>query len=89
MVVDPDVVAHLTSATGAEGPLGRLTPREREVLQLMATGLSNGQIGARLFLSQAAVGKHVANIFAKLGLPPGEENRRVRAVLLWLRHGAD
>ncbi|GAB3624790.1 response regulator transcription factor [Mariniluteicoccus endophyticus] len=86
VVVDPEVVAHLTAPRSDDGPLARLTPREREVLQLMAAGLSNSQIGEKLFLSQAAVGKHVANVFAKLDLPPSEENRRVRAVLLWLRH---
>lgn len=63
----------------------RLTRREREVLALMAEGLSNSQIAVRLVVSDGAVGKHVANILAKLDLPPGEENRRVRAVLTWLR----
>lgn len=70
---------------GAPSALARLTEREREVLELMAEGLSNSQIEQRLYLSTAAVGKHVANIFTKLGLPPGEQNRRVRAVLAWLR----
>lgn len=84
VVVDPQVVAHVMRRR-EDGPLSSLTPREREVLQLMAEGLANGQIGERLFLSAAAVSKHVANVFLKLGLPPGEENRRVRAVLTWLR----
>lgn len=63
----------------------RLTHREREVLALMAEGLSNSQIAARLVVSDGAVAKHVAHILAKLDLPPEEENRRVRAVLAWLR----
>ena len=65
--------------------LERLTPREAEVLTLMAEGLSNGRIAQRLMVSDGAVAKHVANIFLKLDLPPGEENRRVRAVLAWVR----
>ena len=65
--------------------LERLTPRETEVLTLMAEGLSNGRIAQRLVISDGAVAKHVANIFLKLDLPPGEENRRVRAVLVWVR----
>ena len=65
--------------------LERLTPREAEVLTLMAEGLSNGRIAQRLVISDGAVAKHVANIFLKLDLPPGEENRRVRAVLVWVR----
>lgn len=65
--------------------LERLTPREAEVLTLMAEGLSNGRIAQRLVISDGAVAKHVANIFLKLDLPPGEENRRVRAVLAWVR----
>lgn len=69
-----------------DGPqLGRLTPREVEVITLMAEGLSNRQITERLVLSDGAVAKHVANVFLKLDLLPGEENRRVRAVLTWLR----
>ena len=69
-----------------DGPqLGRLTPREAEVITLMAEGLSNRQIAERLVLSDGAVAKHVANVFLKLDLLPGEENRRVRAVLTWLR----
>lgn len=84
VVVDPDVVAHVVRDPQT-GPLATLTPREREVLQLMAEGLSNSEIGARLVLSSAAVSKHVANVFLKLDLAPGEENRRVRAVLAWLR----
>lgn len=64
--------------------LGELSQRELEVLELMAQGLSNAQIAEQLFLSGAAVAKHVSNIFMKLGLAPGEENRRVRAILAFL-----
>lgn len=84
VVVDPDVLAHI-ARDRSDGPLSALTPREREVLQLMARGLSNTQIAEELVLSSAAVSKHVANVFLKLGLPPEEDNRRVRAVLTWLR----
>ena len=82
-VVDPEVVATLLGARrrGVE----RLTPREREVLGLMAEGLSNAQIARRLVLSAAAVSKHVSGVFTKLGFLPEDENRRVRAVLIWLR----
>lgn len=65
--------------------LERLTPREEEVLALMAEGLSNAQVAERLVLSDGAVAKHVANVLAKLDLPPSEDNRRVRAVLTFLR----
>lgn len=83
-VVDPEVVKALVSArhSGIED----LTDREREVLEHMAAGDSNTQISARLFLSAGAVSKHVANVFMKLGMAPSDENRRVRAVLTWLRH---
>lgn len=82
-VVDPEVVATLLGSRrrGVE----RLTPREREVLGLMAEGLSNAQIARRLVLSAAAVSKHVSGVFTKLGFLPEDENRRVRAVLIWLR----
>ena len=72
-----------SAAPGGAG-LDRLTRREQEVLELMAQGLSNAQIAERLVLSDGAVAKHVANIFRGLDLQPGEENRRVRAVLAWL-----
>ena len=91
VVVDPEVLARLMGAparTPAQADaerVARLTEREREVLALMAEGLSNAQIAGRLVLSDGAVAKHVANILAKLDLPPGENNRRVRAVLTWLR----
>lgn len=66
----------------------RLTLREAQVLSLMAQGLSNQQIAARLVLSDGAVAKHVAGILTTLGLLPGQDNRRVRAVLMWLRAAA-
>ena len=74
------------NASAAPGGVGldRLTRREQEVLGLMAQGLSNAQIAERLVLSDGAVAKHVASIFRGLDLQPGEENRRVRAVLAWL-----
>jgi DNA-binding NarL/FixJ family response regulator len=82
--LDPEVVAQLL--TGARGePVERLSPREREVLALMAEGRSNAGIAAALVVSGGAVEKHVASIFGKLGLPPSEgENRRVLAVLRYL-----
>ena len=84
-VLDPEVVAGLVSGSGREQPLERLTPREREVLTLMAEGRSNAAIAARLFVSEKAVGKHTSAIFTKLDLPPAaDDNRRVLAVLAWL-----
>ncbi|WP_432927627.1 response regulator [Microbispora sp. CA-135349] len=83
--MDPEVIARLLASNARNEPLGRLTPREREVLELMAEGRSNAAIGQRLFLSDSAVGKHTANIFAKLGLGPSDDdNRRVLAVLAFL-----
>ena len=85
--MDPEVIARLLSTASANVPLARLTPREREVLDLMAQGRSNVAIGQRLFLSESAVGKHTANIFAKLNLhtDASEHHRRVLAVLTYLR----
>ncbi|EPH03801.1 hypothetical protein HMPREF1531_01227 [Propionibacterium sp. oral taxon 192 str. F0372] len=82
VVIDPEV-ARAMMMTSRSG-LGELTRRELEVLELMARGESNSQIAGRLVLSSAAVAKHVSNIFAKLGLAPDEENRRVRAILAFL-----
>lgn len=82
VVIDPEIATLLV--TGRRTALDALTHREREVLELMARGLSNTQIAEHLVLSAGAVSKHVANIFTKLGLPAGEENRRVRAVLAYL-----
>lgn len=81
-VVDPEVATRLMKAS--QSTLSELTPRELEVLTRMAQGLSNTQIEDDLCLSKATVAKHVANVFSKLGLGPDEENRRVRAVLMYL-----
>jgi DNA-binding NarL/FixJ family response regulator len=83
-VLDPEVVAQLVTRRG-RGPLDALTPREREVLALMAEGRSNTAIARTLVVTDGAVEKHVKNIFTKLGLPPDEEqHRRVLAVLTYL-----
>ncbi|GGP59970.1 LuxR C-terminal-related transcriptional regulator [Saccharothrix coeruleofusca] len=83
--MDPEVVTQLLARGGRDQSLAALTPREREVLSLMAEGRSNGAIAARLFVTEKAVGKHIANIFAKLDLPLSEDdNRRVLAVLAYL-----
>ncbi|MFI6133584.1 response regulator [Micromonospora sp. NPDC051141] len=82
--VDPDVVRHLLRRP--RDPLHALSRREREVLGLVAEGHSNGAIAARLHVTEAAVGKHVGNILAKLDLPPDQDtHRRVLAVLAYLR----
>lgn len=84
--LDPDVVAQLVSRRGEGGPLSELTPREREVLGLMAEGRSNGGIAEALVLSLGAVEKHIASIFAKLGLRQSDsDHRRVLAVLTYLQ----
>lgn len=83
--LDPDVVAQLLARRRGRDTLERLTPRERDVLALMAEGRSNAAIGAALVISDGAVEKHVGNIFTKLDLPPSEAgHRRVLAVLRWL-----
>ncbi|SDD89025.1 DNA-binding response regulator, NarL/FixJ family, contains REC and HTH domains [Actinokineospora iranica] len=85
--IDQEVIAQLM-ARGRRNPIDLLTPREREVLGLMAQGLSNIAIAKSLTVSDGAVEKHVGNIFAKLGLEPSsEEHRRVRAVLTFLDRG--
>ncbi|HVK23088.1 MAG TPA: response regulator transcription factor [Actinokineospora sp.] len=82
--IDQEVIAQLM-ARGRRNPIDLLTPREREVLGLMAQGLSNVAIAKTLTVSDGAVEKHVGNIFSKLGLEPSsEEHRRVRAVLTFL-----
>jgi DNA-binding NarL/FixJ family response regulator len=82
--IDQEVIAQLM-ARGRRNPIDVLTPREREVLGLMAQGLSNVAIAKSLTVSDGAVEKHVGNIFSKLGLEPSpEEHRRVRAVLTFL-----
>jgi DNA-binding NarL/FixJ family response regulator len=87
-VIDPEVVARLLGRPRAHSPLDELTRREREILGLMAEGLSNQGIGDRLGLEVKTVEGHVGQIFGKLGLEPDPvEHRRVRAVLAWLREG--
>jgi DNA-binding NarL/FixJ family response regulator len=86
-VLDPEVVAQLL-ARRRRGPLDDLTPREREVLGLMAEGRSNGGIAAQLVVSDGAVEKHISSIFSKLGLEISDtEHRRVLAVLQYMQHG--
>jgi DNA-binding NarL/FixJ family response regulator len=85
--LDPQVVAQLFARKKDEGPLADLSPRELEVLGLMAEGRSNTGIADQLFLTVSAVEKHVAHIFTKLRLPPTDaDNRRVLAVLAYLRN---
>jgi len=84
-VLDPEVVAQLLVSRRTD-PLDRLTPREREVLALMAEGRSNAAIAERLVVSPGAVEKHIGNIFTKIDLVDvGADNRRVLAVLAWLK----
>ena len=83
-IIDPEVVGALVGGAAASGPLATLTPREREVLGLMAEGRTNSAIAEELFVSEAAVRKHIGGIFAKLPLHEGED-RRVAAVLAYLR----
>jgi DNA-binding NarL/FixJ family response regulator len=83
--MDPEVVSQLLSRRSADAPIASLTPREREVLELMAEGRSNAAIAARMFVTEKAVSKHSNGIFGKLGLPQSEDdNRRVLAVLAYL-----
>jgi len=86
--LDPQVVSGLLANPGDAGPLRSLSPREREVLELVAEGRSNKAIGERLAITQGAVQKVVSTIFNKLGLPAGEDDdRRILAVLAYLRPG--
>ena len=83
--LDPEVVSHLLGRHRRGDPLDRLTPREREVLGLMAEGRSNHAIAEQLVITERAVEKHVTSIFSKLDLPPtAEAHRRVLAVLKYL-----
>jgi DNA-binding NarL/FixJ family response regulator len=85
-VVDPDIVRRLMGRQRITQTVELLTPREREVLQLMAEGRSNAAIGKELYLSAKTVETHIAQVFAKLGLPQSsDDNRRVLAVLTYLR----
>jgi len=84
--VDPEIVGLLLGRRGHEQPLAALTPREREVLGLMAEGRSNSAMAEALVVSERAVEKHVTGILSKLNLPPAvEDHRRVLAVLAFLR----
>jgi DNA-binding NarL/FixJ family response regulator len=84
--LDPIIVSTLLSRQRTDDPISQLTPREREVLELMATGSSNQGIADELVITLRAVEKYVSSIFGKLGLPStGSESRRVLAVLLYLR----
>ncbi|KJE22849.1 two component transcriptional regulator, LuxR family [Frankia torreyi] len=85
-VMDPEVVAQLLVRNRRNDPMSALTPREREVLTLMAEGRSNTAIAAHLVVSSGAVEKHISNVFSKLGLEPTtKDHRRVLAVLAYLR----
>ena len=84
-IMDPEVVATLLARRSSQAPIARLTDRERQVLSLMAEGRSNSAIALRLVITEKAVSKHCTSIFAKLDLPPSDDdNRRVLAVLAYL-----
>jgi DNA-binding NarL/FixJ family response regulator len=84
-VIDPEVISKLLGRRARDEPMALLSPREREVLALMAEGRSNSAIAQRLFVSEKAVSKHSTSIFIKLGLSPSDDdNRRVLAVLAYL-----
>jgi DNA-binding NarL/FixJ family response regulator len=84
--LDPEVVSSLLGRAGRDDPLAEISPREREVLELMAEGRSNAAIAERLVITERAVEKHVTSIFGKLNLAPAaEDHRRVLAVLTYLR----
>jgi DNA-binding NarL/FixJ family response regulator len=84
-VMDPEVIARLLARNAGDGSLATLSPREREVLALMAEGRSNAAIGQRMVITERAVAKHTASIFLKLDLQPSDDdNRRVLAVLAYL-----
>ena len=84
--IDPIIISTLLTKRRSDDPLAQLTPREREILVLMAEGRSNQGIADRLVITLRAVERHVSTIFGKLGLPStGTESRRVLAVLLYLR----
>ncbi|KAB8196889.1 response regulator [Nonomuraea phyllanthi] len=86
--VDPEVVAQLLARSRPDSRLERLSPRERDVLALMAEGLGNAAIAERLFVTDGAVHKHIRSIFAKLDLAPTDgTDRRVAAVLHYLENG--
>ncbi len=83
--MDPGVIARLLARNSGDGALGKLSPRECEVLELMAEGRSNAAIAARLVVTERAVAKHTSSIFTKLDLQPSDDdNRRVLAGLAYL-----
>jgi DNA-binding NarL/FixJ family response regulator len=85
-VIDPTIVSRLVGRQRRENPLSKLTDREREVLGLVAEGMSNRAIAARLFVTERTVEAHITQIFMKLGLPESaDDHRRVLAVLAFLR----
>jgi DNA-binding NarL/FixJ family response regulator len=87
--LDPEVVSHMLGRRRRDNPLDELTPREREVLGLMAEGYSNGAIAGQLVVTERAIEKHVTNIFAKLGFGSApDHHRRVLAVLAYVRSGS-
>jgi len=84
-VMDPEVIARLLAHNSADGAVAALTPREREVLSLMAEGRSNAAIAQQLVITERSVSKHTASIFTRLDLQPSDDdNRRVLAVLAYL-----
>ncbi|MEU1086490.1 response regulator transcription factor [Streptomyces sp. NPDC005892] len=86
--MDPQVIQQLLSRRSRDEPMGGLTPREREVIELMAQGRSNAAIAAQLVITERAIAKHTSNILRKLGLAPSDDdNRRVLAVLAYLDRG--
>ncbi|HEY1675084.1 MAG TPA: response regulator transcription factor [Streptosporangiaceae bacterium] len=85
MAMDQEVITRLLASNSGDGAISALSPREREVLALMAEGRSNAAIAQRLTVTERAVAKHTTSIFLKLGLQPSDDdNRRVRAVLAYL-----
>ncbi|MER6048296.1 response regulator transcription factor [Streptomyces sp. NPDC001793] len=86
--MDPQVIAQLLARRARDRPMAGLTPREVEVMELMAQGRSNAAIASRLVITERAVAKHTSNIFGKLALSPSDDdNRRVLAVLAYLDRG--
>ncbi|MFF1644040.1 LuxR C-terminal-related transcriptional regulator [Streptomyces sp. NPDC058240] len=86
--MDPQVISQLLSRRSQDKPMGMLTPRELEVMELMAQGRSNAAIASQMVITERAVAKHTSNIFGKLALPPSDDdNRRVLAVLAYLDRG--
>ncbi|CAN5693774.1 hypothetical protein BH23CHL8_BH23CHL8_12160 [soil metagenome] len=85
-MVDPTIVARIMGRKRAHDPLAELSPREREVLALVAEGMSNKAVAERLFVTDRTVEAHMAAVFSKLGLEETpDQHRRVRAVLTFLR----